>query len=131
MSPIQLVRRVSKNGSSTQCGSIHASAASSATPANASGARARRAGGRRVPSRRSTISITAMPCSTPKLIQLLGNMIREPNDTSSAQPATCAQRRQNRAQVWPASTATAWPAPAPSRNIETMHRRCVVQNGSP
>ena len=72
-----------------------------------------------------------MPCSTPKLIQLRGNIGTTPSDTSSAQPATWAQRRQKRRQVWPASTATAWPAPAPSRNIETMQRRCVVQNGSP
>ncbi len=57
--------------------------------------------------------------------------MNEPTETSNAQPATWAQRRRKRAQVWPASTATAWPAPAPSRNIETMHRRCVVQNGSP
>ena len=71
-----------------------------------------------------------MPCSTPKLIQPRGNIWYEPRDTSSAQPATWAQRRQKRRQVWPASTATACPAPAPIRNIETMQKRCCVQNGS-
>ena len=44
---------------------------------------------------RAAISISAMPCSTPKLIQLRGNISAEPSDTSTAQPATAAHRRQN------------------------------------
>ena len=48
---------------------------------------------------RASTSMTAMPCSTPKLIQLLGNISAEPALTSSAQPATCAQRRQKRGHL--------------------------------
>ena len=48
--------------------------------------------------KRTTISISAMPCSTPKLIQVRGNMNHEAALTSSAQPAICAQRLQNRGQ---------------------------------
>ncbi len=48
--------------------------------------------------RRVTISITAMPCSTPKVMLLLGNIWYEPAVTNSAQPATWAQRFQNRGQ---------------------------------
>ena len=43
-------------------------------------------------------SMTAMPCRTPKLMKLRGNISHEPIDTSTAQPATCAQRRQKRCQ---------------------------------
>ncbi len=81
--------------------------------------------------KRTTISITAMPCSTPKLIQVRGNMNHEAALTSSAQPAICAQRRQNRASGWPWWLAISWPAPAQSRNRVTMQVRCSVHFGSP
>ncbi len=71
-----------------------------------------------------------MPCNTPKLIQLCGNIIAEPAETSAAQPATCSQRRQKRCQLWPASSATACPRPAHSRKSDTMPVRCRVQKGS-
>ena len=77
---------------------------------------------------RVTISISAMPCSTPKLIQLLGNISQEPIDTSTAQAATWAQRRQKFRE--PASIATACDRPAQNRNSETMAVRCPVHSGS-
>ena len=78
----------------------------------------------------SNNNITAMPCSTPKLIQPWGNMNHDPSDTSTAQPATCAQRRQKRRALCPASTAKAWPPPAQNRKRLTMQVRCHVQTGS-
>ena len=48
--------------------------------------------------RRAMTSITAMPWRTPKLMKLRGNISHEPIDTSTAQPAICAQRRQKRCQ---------------------------------
>ena len=39
-----------------------------------------------------------MPCSTPKLMKLFGNISHEPSETRTAQPAICAQRRQKRAE---------------------------------
>ena len=77
-----------------------------------------------------TISITAIACRTPKLMKLRGNMSHDPTLTSSAQPATCSQRRQKRGQPWPRCRATACPNPAQKRKIATMKLRCVVQNGS-
>ena len=71
-----------------------------------------------------------MPCSTPKLIQLLGNIHAEPMLTSSAQPTICAQRRQNFGQPWPACSATASDSPAQNRNRLTMHARCTVHSAS-
>ena len=47
-------------------------------------------------SQRSSGSITATACSTPKLIQLFGNIHIEPRLTSTAQPAICSQRRRKR-----------------------------------
>ncbi len=79
---------------------------------------------------RSTSSMSAMPCSTPKLIQLRGNMNHEPRDTSTAHAATWAQRFQNLGHDCPRATATAWPAPAASRNRLTISVRCVVHSGS-
>ena len=75
-------------------------------------------------------SMTAMPCSTPKEIQLRGNISTLPAVTSRAQPATCAQRRQKRGQLCPCALATAWPRPAQNRNRLTIGVRCVVHNGS-
>jgi len=71
-----------------------------------------------------------MPCSTPKLIQLFGNISAEPADTASAQAATWAQRRQKRGQPTPARWASAWPRPAQNRNRLTITVRCVVQKTS-
>ena len=71
-----------------------------------------------------------MQCSTPKVMKLRGNIHNEPSVTSNAQPATCAQRRQNRDHGWRCSSAIAWPTPAQKRKRLTMAVRCVVQNGS-
>ena len=62
-------------------------------------------------------------------MKLRGNMNQEPSVTSSAQPATCAQRRQKRGQPCPCATATACPMPAVNRNRLTMALRCQVQTG--
>ena len=72
----------------------------------------------------------AMPCSTPKLMKLFGNIHHEPALTSTAHTATCAQRRQKRGQRWPCDTASAWPRPAQNKNSETMQARCHVHTGS-
>ena len=76
------------------------------------------------------MSITAMPCRTPKLMKLFGNISHEPNETSTAQPAICAQRRQKRCHGWPCADAIAWPAPTQAMKSVTMQARCTVQNGS-
>ena len=65
------------------------------------------------------------------LIQRSGNIHADPADTSSAQAATWAQRRQKRGQPCPLAMASACPRPAQSRNRLTMAVRCPVQNGSP
>jgi hypothetical protein len=72
----------------------------------------------------------AKPCSTPKLIQLFGNISAEPADTSSAHAAICDQRFQKRGQAWPASSATACESPATAMNSVTITARCTVQKGS-
>ena len=80
--------------------------------------------------KRAMTSITAMPWSTPKLMKLFGNISHEPSETSTAQPAICAQRRQKRASGCCCAEATPWPAPTQNMNSVTMHARCTVQNGS-
>ena len=116
--PTQLVSRVSKNGCCTARGS------------STSNAPMGHSHPRRGAARRATSSINAMPCSTPKLIQLRGNISAEPADTSTAQPATAAQRRQKRAQPKPDISATAWPMPAQNKNKLTIAVRWVVHSGS-
>ena len=84
--PNQSVRRESKRGDWTHCGSSSASRPSghSQRPQPALS--------------RTRTSITAIPCSTPKLIQLPGNISALPALTNNAQPATCPHRRQKRGQ---------------------------------
>jgi hypothetical protein len=76
------------------------------------------------------IRMTAMPCRTPKLMKLFGNISAEPSVTSTAQPAICSQRRQKRSSGCPWADAIAWPPPTHAMKSVTMHARCTVQNGS-
>jgi hypothetical protein len=63
-------------------------------------------------------------------MKVSGNISQEPAVTSSAPPATCAQRFQNRGQPCPCCSATACDSPAVNRNRLTIMLRCQVQNGS-
>ena len=116
--PTQLDQRVSNQGCCTHCGSSRQNSPSSQSPPRSGAA-----------SRAST-SITAKPCSTPKLIQLRGNIRADPADTSTAHAAIWAQRRQKRRQPCPASRAAASDRPAVAMNSDTITVRCTVQNGS-
>jgi hypothetical protein len=113
-----LLQRLSKNGCCTHCGNNTASRPSGQSQ------------GRMGAAMRATISIKAMPCNTPKLMYVCGNMVQEPMLTSTAQPATRAQRRQKRGQPGPWCNANAWPTPAQNRNKLTMQMRWRSQNGS-
>ena len=116
--PTQFVQRVSNHGCCATCGSTRHARPSSHSPPRSGAAT------------RASTSITAKPCSTPKLIQLRGNISADPADTSAAQPAIWAHRRQKRGQPWPASSAAASDRPAVAMNSDTIAARCTVQNGS-
>ena len=117
VNPIQFVQRVSKNGSAATSGRTIATSPS---------------GQRHTPHatvKRTTISSSAIACSTPKLMKLVGNIAHEPSETSSAQPAICATRLQKRASDCPCAAAMPCPAPTHSMKSVTMQARCTVQTG--
>ena len=131
--PSQLSQRLSKAAAIAAGACVRSAAPSSGAAAISAAPASQGTAPRSQPrtsAQRVTSSITAMPCSTPKLIQLRGNIHSDPSDTSAAHPATCTQRRAKRGQLWPRCTATTCPMPAHSRNRLTMPVRCQVHTGS-